>query len=45
MTITSADLQKQIIETLQKGFSTVEFWKELTGDKPTDVKYHVNGVR
>jgi len=44
-TITSADLQKQIIETLQKGFSTVEFWKELTGDKPTDVKYHVNGVR
>jgi hypothetical protein len=43
--ITSKGLQGLIIMELQKGFSTIEFMKEKTGTKPTDVKYHVKGVR
>lgn len=44
-TVTSFNLQKQILETLQKGFSTIEFWKAKTGQQRKDVEYHVVGVR
>jgi hypothetical protein len=43
--VTSKELHRLIMLRMQEGFSTVEFWKEKTGEKKTDVRYHVVGVR
>ena len=42
--ITSKELAAKILNTVMQGYSTIEFWKEKTGQKDTDVKYNVKGV-